>query len=326
MNRRTFLCGLTLGTLAVPLAAGAQSAARIPRIGVLTGTSVPPSPRALAFLDGLREFGYMEGQTIAVEWRASGGRAERLPDLAAEFVRLNVDVIVAVDNPAIVSAQRATRTIPIVMVVATDPVGTGFIASLARPGGNTTGLTFMSTDFQGKAVQLLKEAVPNVSRVAVLWDPTEPARRALAREAEAAAAAAGLQVQLLGPRSPAELDNVFTAMARERVDAALVQASQMIFAQRARIAELAAKRRLPTMGWSRDTVEAGWFMSYGPSIISLFRRAAYYVDKVLRGTKPADLPVEQPTKFELVINLKTAKALGLTIPPSLLLQADHVIQ
>jgi putative ABC transport system substrate-binding protein len=312
--------------LAAPFAAEAQQVGKVPRVGVLAGSIQHPSPRTNAFLTGLRDFGYVAGQNVAVEWRATGGRAQWLPDLANQLVRLNVDVIVATDNPSIAAAQKATRTIPIVMVLATDPVGTGFVGSLARPGGNITGLSSQATELHSKALQLLKETLPNASRVAVLWNPSEPGRRVHAREAEVAARALGLHAQLVGASSPAELDSVFTAMARERPDAILVQPSQTNFTHRARIAELAAQRILPTMGWSMDTVEAGWLMSYGPNLISLYRRAAYYVDKVLRGAKPAELPVEQPTKFELVFNLKTAKALGLTIPPSLVLRADAIIQ
>jgi putative tryptophan/tyrosine transport system substrate-binding protein len=280
----------------------------------------------VAFRQGLRALGYVEGQNLAIEWRLSGGQAERLPDLAAELVRLQVDVIVASDNPGTAAAQWATSTIPIVMVAAMDPVRTGFVGSLARPGGNITGLTAQGTDIQGKALQLFKDAVPTISRVAILWDPTEPGRQVQATEAEDAARALGLEVQLLGVRSPAELDSLFTAMARERVDAVLVHPSQMIGTHRARIAALAAQSRLPTMGPVGWWVEAGGLMSYGPRDLDLFQRAAYYVDKLLRGTKAADLPVEQPLKFELIINLQTAKTLGLTIPPPLLFQADKVIQ
>jgi putative ABC transport system substrate-binding protein len=323
MNRRdTVLALLALG--AAPLAAEARPAGKVPRVGFLSSST--PQPRTDAFLTGLRDFGYVDGQNIAIEWRPSAGRAERLPDLAAELVRVDVDVIVAVDNPAIVSAQRVTRTIPIVMVLATDPVNTGFVASLARPGGNITGLTNQVTELQGKALQLLKEAIPSVSRVAVLWNPTEPGRQANAREAEVAARVLGLHSQLIGAASPAELDSVFTAMAQERPDAVLVQPSQTNFIHRARIGELAAKRLLPTMGWSGETVEAGWLMSYGPNVLSLYRRAAYFIDRILKGAKPADLPVEQPTKFELVINLKTASILGLKVPASVLARADRVIE
>ena len=324
MTRLAMAAGLLL--LTVPFAAEGQPERRVPRIGVLSGSIRHPSPRTNAFLAGLRDFGYVDGQNVAVEWRATSGAAQQLPDLVVELVRLNVDVIVATDNPSIAAAQKATRTIPIVMVLATDPVNTGFVASLAQPGGNITGLTSQATELNSKALQLLKETVPNASRVAVLWNPSEPGRRAHAKGAEVAARALGLHAQLVGASSLAELDNVFAAMARERPGAILIQPSHTNFTHRARIAELAVQRLLPTMGWSRDTVEAGWLMSYGPNLLSLYRRAAYYVDRVLRGAKPAALPVEQPTKFELVFNLKTARALGLTIPPSLMLQADENIQ
>ena len=312
--------------LAAPLAVNAQPAGKVWRIGVLTGLASIESPRYAPFRAALREFGYVQGQNIVIEARSSGGRAERFPDLAAELVRLKVDVIVAGDNPAIAAAQGATRTIPIVMVLAMDPVATGFVGSLARPGGNITGLTVQATELQGKALQLLKEAVPAASRVAVLWDPTEPGRRVQATEAEVAARALGLQPRLLEVRSPAGLDNVFAGMAREKVDAVLVHPSQMAFAHRARIAELAAKSRLPAMGMVRWFPEAGGLMSYSAKDTDQFRRAAHVVDKILRGAKPADLPVEQPTRFELLINMKTAKSLGLKIPQSLLLRADELIE
>jgi putative ABC transport system substrate-binding protein len=286
----------------------------------------PESDRGRALREGLREFGYVEGQNIAFEWRVSGGRAERFPDFAAELVGLKVDVIVAADNPAIAAAQKATRTTPIVMVLATDPVGTGFVGSLARPGGNITGLTVQAPELQGKRLQLLKEVVPHASRVAVLWDSTEPGRRAPVREAEVAARALGLQLQLLEVRSASELDSLFTAMARERADAILVEPSQRTNAHRALIAELAAKSRLPTMGPVEWFVEAGGLMIYAPNGVTNFRRAASYVDRILKGAKAGDLPVEQPTKFELVVNMKTAKALGITIPQSVLLRADRLIE
>lgn len=325
MNRRdTIVTLLALG--AAPLSGNAQRPGRVPRVGVLTSTYQATSPRGSAFVAGLRDLGYVEGQNVILEWRMTGGRAERLPDLVAEFVGANVEVIVANDNPAIFAAQRATKTIPIVMVLASDPVGTGFVASLARPGGNVTGLTVQAADLQVKVLQILKETLPHVSRIAVLWNPSEPERRALAREAELAAGALGLQARLVGVVSPTELDQVFAAMRRERVDAVLLQPSQTNFSQRTNIAKLAAQHRLPTVGWSADTVEAGWLMSYGPDIVRLFRQAATYVDKILKGTKPADLPVEQPAKFELVINLKTSKALGLNISQSMLARADKVIE
>ena len=325
MTRRTAVLAVLLSILVVPLVGEAQPAGKIPRMGVLAGPS-RESVTYVALRDGLRDLGYMEGQNLVIEWHMSGGRAERFPDLAAELVRLKVDVIVAGDNPAIAAAQRATTTIPIVMLVPMDPVGSGFVASLARPGGNITGLATQFKELQGKRLQLLKETVPNISRVAVLWDPTEPGRRAQVTEAEAVARTLGLQLQLLEARSPAELGGIFAAMVRERVDAILVEPSQMTFAHRARIGELATKNRLPTMCWRKETVEAGCLVGYSASNAELGRRAAYFVDKILKGAKPADIPVEQATKFELSINLKAAKALGLTIPPSVLGRADHVIQ
>jgi putative tryptophan/tyrosine transport system substrate-binding protein len=320
-----FMMTLTLSLLAVPLAAGAQPAGKVWRIGVLLGAP-RETPRYAPFHQELRELGYVEGQNLVLEWRSSGGQAERFPALAAELVRLKVDVIVAGDNPAIAAAQQATSTIPIVMVLAMDPVRTGLVASLARPGGNITGLTVQGTDIQGKALQLLKDAVPTVSRVAILWDATEPGRQVQVTAAEEAARALGLEVHLLGVRSPDELESLFTAMARERVDAVLVHPSQITGTHSARIAALAAQSRLPTMGPVGWWVEAGGLMAYGPRDLDLFKRAASFVDKILRGTPTTELPVEQPMAFKFSINLKTAEALGLTLPPSVLFQADEVIR
>ena len=338
---------LAVSGILTPLAAHAQQAGKMWQIGVLSNTS-PDAPRWMPFREGLRESGYIEGQNIAFEWRSSYGRTERYTDLANDLLRLKVDVIVAVDNPTIAAAQKATRTTPIVMILAMDPVTSGFVGSLARPGGNITGLSTQSAETQGKTLQLLKEAVPSISRVGILWDPTEPGRLEVAREAEGAARALGLHVQLVGARRPADLESVFAAMARDGVDGVLVQSSQMIGQHRPRIAELAIKHRLPTIGIARWFTEPGpaqaanrsetpvpvdrflrspgGLLSYGPSYSAQYRRAAQYVAKLLGGSKAADLPVEQPTKFELVINLKTAKALGLTIPQSLLLRADQVIE
>jgi putative ABC transport system substrate-binding protein len=312
--------------LAVSAAVQAQATGTTPRIGILTGTGPELPAYWNPFIEGLRALGYVEGRNLTIEWRATQGKTELLPAFAADLVRVGVNVIVATDNPAIAAARDASKTIPIVMVLSTDPVGTGFIGSLARPGGNITGLSFQATDLQGKMLQLLKEAVPGATRVAVLWDPTEPGRRAVAREAEVAAGALGLQVQLVGVKSAAELDAVFAAMAKDRPHALLVQASSMIFAQRARIAALAAKNRLPVIGWRREIIEAGGLMSYGAAYSPQFRRAAQFVDRILKGAKPMDLPVEQPTTFDFFINLKTAKTLGLTIPQSMLMRADEVIQ
>jgi ABC-type uncharacterized transport system substrate-binding protein len=315
---------LSLILFAAPPAVDAQ-VGKVWRIGVLSAATAE-SPRWAPFREALRQAGYVEGQNIALEWRSSGGRVERLPDLATELVRLKVDVIVADGNPSIAAVQRATKTIPIVMVLAMDPVASGFARNLARPGGNITGLSVQATDLHGKTLQLLKEAVPAASRVTVLWDPTEPGRQFQAKEAEVAARALGLQAQLMEARGPAELESVFAAMAGQKPDAVLVHPSQMIFTHRARIAELAARNRLPAMGIIRWFPEAGGLLSYGGRDSDRFQRAAHYVDKLLKGAKPADLPIEQPTKFELVINMKTAKRLGLTVSQSLLLQADLVIE
>jgi len=247
------------------------------------------------------------------------GTGTKFAGSAAEIVRLRAEVIVAPNNPAIQAAQRATNTIPIVMVAATDPVDRGFVTSLARPGGNITGLTIQSTELVGKHLEFLKEAVPKVSRVAVLWDPGEPSQRDQAR-------ALGLQLQLVEVRSPSDFDGAFALMRRDGIGAVLVLASTMQYVHRAQIAKLATKSRLPTICAFRESVVAGCLMSYLPNQRALFQRAATYVDKILKGAKPVDRPVEQPTKFELVINMKTAKALGLTISPSLLLRADQVIE
>jgi putative ABC transport system substrate-binding protein len=322
LSRRRFLGGLSASLLAAPVA---QSAWRVWRVGVLSGLS-PDAPRWIPFREGLREFGYIEGKNIAFEWRSSRGQAQRFGGLASELVRLKVDVIVASDNAAIAAAQQATRQIPIVMQLAMDPVASGFVDSLSRPGGNITGLSAQGTEVQGKTLQILREAVPSASRVAVVWDPTEPGRREVVQEAERAARALGLHALLLEARSAAALDGLFATMGRERVDAVLVQVSQMFGAQSARIANLAAQHRLPTMCIARWYSEAGGLMSYGLHYGAQFRRTAYFVAKLLGGVQPADLPVEQPTTFELVINLRTAKALGLTIPPALLLRADQVIE
>jgi putative ABC transport system substrate-binding protein len=336
VDRRRFLLTSLAGAFAVPLVAVAQSARNVPRIGYLSPSS-PSDPERLAspfgerglaaFRQGLRDLGYVEGQNIAIEYRWAEGRFERLPDLAAELVRLKVDVIVSVVTQATLAAKNATRTIPIVLVAAGDPLGSGLVANLAHPGGNVTGPSSMYADLAGKQLELLKETVPKVSRVAVLWNPANAAWQAqMLRQTEIAARALGLQVQLLKARGPDELEGAFAAMTRERASALLVQVDVIFALHARRIADLAAKRRVPAMYGSREHVEVGGLMSYAPNVPDLFRRAATYVDKILKGAKPADLPVEHPTKFELVVNLKTAKALGLTIPPSLLLRADQVIE
>ena len=315
---------LALGILLVPLAAEAQQPSKVFRIGVLATARAPLSE---AFLQGLRELGYVEGQNIIIEWRFSEGRAEQLPVLAAELVRLKVDLIVASGTPAALPAKNATRTIPIVMLAVGDPVGSGLIASLARPGGNITGLTLLAgMEIVGKHLELLKEAVPKISRVAVLLNPANQSHVLRLREVEVAGRSLGVQLQVLEARGPEEFDGAFAAMTRERAGALFVFADPVFLRDRTRLADLAAKRRLPAVYELKEHAEAGGLMAYGASLPHMWRRAATYVDKILKGAKPADLPVEQPTKLELVINLKTAKALGLTIPPSILVRADQLIE
>jgi len=321
IGRRAFIAGVA-GIFSAPLSAQGQQSATIPRLGVLEANPGFDT----AFHEGLRQFGYVEGKNIAIEWRWARARAERFPELAAELVQLKVDVIVATNNPAVAAAQTATKTIPIVMVLVTDPIGLGFVASLARPMGNITGLTIQAPELAGKRLELLKESAPHLTRVAVLWDPVEPGRQELVKETEVAAPRLGLRLRTLEVRSPNAISSAFTAMTREDVGAVVVYGSSMLNAHRARIAELAAKSRLPTMCPTTEWMDAGFVMSYGPSLNDMYRRAPYFVDRIVKGAKPSDLPVEQPTKFELVINMKTARALGLTIPPSLLARADHVIQ
>ena len=328
MDRRAFIHTLTGGLLAAPLAAQAQPAGKVYRIGYLAGGTSTSAPHLLeAFRQGLRERGWVEGQNIVIDYRFAEGRLDRLPDLAAELVRLKVDIIVATPTPSAAAAKNATGTIPIVMIGAGDPVGQGLIASLARPGGNVTGLSYgVGQEIFGKQLALLKEAVPKVGRVAVLWNPAVPTLAPAIREVKVAARSLGVQLQLLEARGPHDFDGAFAAMVKERVQALLVLVDPMFSFHRTRLADLAAKSRLPAVYTNRLPVEAGGLMSYGPSFPDLWRGAATFVDKILKDAKPADLPVEEPTKFELVINLKTAKALGLTIPPSLLQRADQVIE
>jgi putative ABC transport system substrate-binding protein len=317
-----FLLSASLGT------AAAQLAGNVPRIGYLSQGVATDLMRARfleAFRQGLRELGYVEGQTITIESRWTEGKDDRLPALAADLVRSKVDVIFTQGGAATQAAQQATRTIPIVMSLVNDPVGSGLVASLARPGGNVTGLTIISPDLQGKRLELLKEVVPRVSRVALLRNPDNPADAAMLREVEAAARARGVQLQTLEARNQQEIERAFAAMIRERAGALLILPDAIFQTQRRQIAELAAKGRLPAVGRMREDAEAGCLMAYGANYRDLVRRAATFVDKILKGAKPGDLPVEQPTQFELVINLNAAKAIGLTIPPSLLLRADQII-
>src|SRR6266540_2986339 len=317
-----------LGLLAGPSVADAQPAGKVQRIGYLLGTSSTVSPRPVeAFRQGLRGLGWVEGQNIVIEYRSAEGRYDRLPDLAADLVRLKVDIIAAAGTAATTAAKNATRAIPIVMIGVGDPVGLELIASLARPGGNVTGLTFsVGMETAGKGLELLKEALPKVRRVAVLTHPAHPGQPLALKNVKAAARSLGMQIQLLEARGPDEFDGTFAAMAKERVGALLVVSEAMFNIHRVRLADLAARNKLPSMHGFREDAEAGGLMSYGPDLANLFRRSATYVDKILKAAKPGDLPVEQPTKFELVINLKTAKALGLTIPASVLSRADQVIE
>ena len=332
LSRLEVIVTLALGLLAAPLDAEAQPAAKVPRIGwLLTGSLESPETQVLldALRQGLRERGYVEGRNILIEYRAADGKIERFPGLATELARLKVDLILAPNTPAARAVQQATTTIPIVVPVMGDPVGDGLVASLARPGGNITGLTYLGPELVPKRLELLKQALPKVSRVAALWHPGafgEGTTRNMVKATEAAARTLGVQLQLVEVRGPADLDRAFSTMIRERADAFIVFPSGMLFAERRRIEDLAAKHRLPSMSMAREFVELGGLIAYGASITDLYRRSATYVDKILKGAKPADLPVEQPTTFELVINLKTAKALGLTIAPSVLLRADRVIE
>ena len=326
MDRRAFLGALAL--LATPRGVAAQPAGRPHRIGYLGTTSAAASSRFVeAFREGLRELGWPEGQGIVIDYRFAGGQFDRLGDLAAELVRLKVEAIVAGPTPAGVAAKNATGTIPIIMVAVGDPVRLGLVASLGRPGGNVTGLSFdVGQEFYGKGLELLKEIAPRARRVAVLWNSSNPAQELAVRYVEAAAGPLRLQLQRLPVRGQGDLDPAFQAMRNESADALLVVPDSMFNLHRTRLADLAVGNRLPSMHGFRELAEAGGLMSYGPNLADVYRRAATFVDKILKGARPADLPVEQPTKFELVINLKTAKALGLTIPPSLLARADQVIE
>ena len=321
---------LALTILMAPLATEAQQATTVHRVGRLLGVGSPhsgPDPPFEAFRQGLRERGYIEGQNLFLEDRYAEGSQERLRDLAAELVRLPVDVLVAEGAAAIRAAQHATRTIPIVMAASADPVGEGFVASLAQPGGNITGLSFLGAELPGKRLELLKETVPQSTRVAVLANPAFEVYPLYLHNLTVAARALGLHLQVVEVRRAEELDPAFAAMTREHADALMVLADPLLMdTLLGQVVDLATTHRLPAMYNWRMYVEAGGMMSYGPSLLERHRRAATYVDKIFKGANPADLPVEQPTTFELVINLKTAKALRITVPPSVLLLADEVIQ
>jgi putative ABC transport system substrate-binding protein len=327
--KRRDLLALVGGAAAVlPLAAEAQQAAKVVRIGYLAANLAASPHLREAFLQGLRDLGYVEGRNVVIEYRDAEGKLERLPALATELVALKVDVIVTGGGtPTALAAKQATRSLPIVFSSATDPVTDGLVTSLAHPGGNLTGLSNLAPELVGKCLEQIRETVPRVSLVAVLWQPGSVGGHTdMLKAAELAARPLGVRLQIVEARGPADFDRAFSDMTRARAGALAVLGSGILNSERRRLVDLAARHRLPTVYTSRDFVDAGGLMSYGPSLADSFRRAAAYVDKILKGTKPGDLPVEQPTKFELMINLRTAKALGLTIPPSLLLRADQVIE
>jgi len=305
----------------------AQQPKKVPRIGYLTADSLSDSStRTEAFRQGLRELGYIEGKNIVVEWRSADGKLDRLPTLATELVRLKVDVIVTGGSGSTRPANEATNRIPIVMTADRDPVRDGFVASLAHPGGNITGLSNFSSELAGKRLELLKEIVPSLSRLSVLGTSTSPANTQALKETEVAAGALGIKLQYLDVRDLGDIENAFRTASKERAEALLALSSPVLAAYRKQLVELAVKSRLPATYWRSDIAEAGGLMSYGVSLPDLDRRAATYVDKIVKGAKPGDLPVEQPRKFELVINLKAAKQIGLTIPPSVQYRADKVIR
>jgi len=327
--RRIGLVIFSLSLTPAPLPAEAQQTAKVARIGFLSLNLAPNPHLKEAFRQGLRDLGYVEGRNVVIEYRDAGGKVERLPALAAELIALQVDVILAGGTPQALAAKQATRTLPIVFAAAADPVTDGLVTSLARPGGNVTGLTSLNPELIGKCLEQLKQAVPGVSRVVVLWPPGALGERTdkdMLKGAEVAARVLGMRLQFVEAQGPDEFDRAFSEMTKARAGALTVLPSTMFLNERRRLVDLAAKNRLPTVFPYREGVDAGGLMSYGANIADNFRRAATYVNKILKGAKPGDLPVEQPTKFELVINLKTAKALGLTIPQTLLLRADQVIE
>lgn len=316
---------VALGLLAAPPATDAQQPGKPYRIGYLETGAVRPRPWE-AFRERLRDLGYVEGQTVLFETRWAEGQLDRLPKLAAELVHLKVDVVVTAGSPAARAAKNATTRIPIVMATGGDPVGLGLVATLARPGGNVTGLTTLSRELSGKRLEMLREAVPRVARMGMLWHRTSAIDALTMRETEEAAQTMGIPLKTHGVDGPDDFDRALGAIVADRGGAVLVATSPMFFGHRRQLADLALKHRLPTIFAFREYAEAGGLMAYGPSYTELFQRAAEYVDKVLKGARPADLPVEQPSKFELTINLKTVKALGLTIPPAVLARAAEIIQ
>ncbi len=328
ISRRKLVIALGASALVVPLGSFAQQQNKIWRVGFLalrSPTASNPIVTYGAFLQGMRELGYVEGKNLVIEWRLAEGKVERLPGLAAELVQLKVDVILAAGVQPTSAAQKATTTIPIVMGNSIDPVGSGFVASLARPGGNITGLSNLIGDLGPKHFEMLRSMAPKLSRVGILLNPTNSGHATILKTVQTAAQKSGVKILSMQARSPQEIESAFSTMTRHNAEAVIVSNDLFFNQQQRQIAELAAKNRLPSVAAVRAYVEAGGLMSYGPNFAENYRRAATYVDKIIKGAKPGDLPVEQPTKFEMFINRKTAKALGLTIPQSLLISADKVI-
>jgi putative tryptophan/tyrosine transport system substrate-binding protein len=327
--RRRFLIALGTGALTAPLASFAQQQGKVWRVGFLalrSQTASNPSSAYGAFLQGMRELGYVEGKNLLIEWRFADGKVERLPGLAAELVQLKVEVIVAAGVQPTSAAQKATATIPIVMGNGIDPVGSGFVKSLARPGGNITGLSNLLGGLGPKHFEMLRSMASKLSRVTILLNPTNSGHATILKTVQTAAQKSSVKILPVQARNPQEIESAFSTMTQQNAEAVIVASDPFFNQQRRQIAELAGKSRLPSVAAVREYVEAGGLMSYGPSFVENYRRAATYVDKILKGAKPGDLPVEQPTKFELIINRKTAKALGITIPHELLLRADEVIE
>jgi putative ABC transport system substrate-binding protein len=325
ISRRGFVVGLAGGCVAVPLAATAQP--RLPRVGFLGNSTAALEANLIGpWREGLRDFGYVESRTIVVEYRWAEGRYERFPALIAELLALKVDVIVTAGTPASRAVKRATTTVPLVMIAVGDPVDSGLVASLSRPGGNATGLVSIAPDLEGKRLQLLREIVPNLVQVVLLTNPDNPFHVASERQVRAAADAMHIKAQFFPVRAEAEFDAAFEGMLRQRAGALIMLADRLFLHHRKRIADFALRNRLPAVYAYQELVEAGGLMSFGPSYPGMHRRAAYFVDRILKGASPAELPMEQPSQFELMVNLKTAKALGLVIPPSVLLRADRVIE
>jgi putative tryptophan/tyrosine transport system substrate-binding protein len=326
MDRRAFIASIA-GLLSTPLIVEGQQTGKVWRIGFLSSRSPSATTvRIEAFRRGLRELGYVEGRNLIIEYRWAEGKDDRLPVLAAELVQLPVDVIVAQATVPAIAARRVTTTIPIVVAAAGDAVGVGLVASLGRPGGNVTGLTIVAPDVTGKRLELLREAVPGVTRLAALRNPANPVSGPELRETEAASRILGMRLRSVEVLDMDRLDLAFSTIVHEQVDAVIVLSDLLFFGRRNQIAALALTNRLPIIAWMPEFAESGCLMTYGPNVVEMHRRAATYVDKIFKGSKPGDLPIEQPTKLELVVNLKTAKALGLTVPQSLLLRADEVIQ